>query len=123
MSIKGPDVQRFNMRLKKVTGAKLAAARLAARIATEECMTESKLLCPVDTGNLRSTGHVQEKVEGDKVIYELGYGGTAAPYAVAVHENLSAHHAVGQAKYLEVPFTKTKESAPGRIAAAMKKVE
>jgi hypothetical protein len=82
-------------------------------------------LVPVDTGNLRATGHVQPPViAGRGVSVELGYGGTAGPnmrlpaperletgqvgYAVHVHENLTAHHTVGQAKYLETPLKAAK---------------
>jgi hypothetical protein len=94
----------------------------------EREMTLSKHLVPVDTGSLRSTGHVDEPVrDGDTVYVGLGYGGVAGNgtevgYAAAVHERLDLHHKVGQAKYLEQPMKE--EYSSGRteevIAAEMK---
>lgn len=101
-------------------------------------MTDSKKLVPVDTGALRSTGHVEEPVrKGRKVSVEIGYGGPAgsggsvepgkgrsgnpAPghvgYAVLVHEDMTAGHVVGQAKYLETPIKQRKPTMMKRIAA------
>lgn len=81
-------------------------------------MTESKRRVPVDTGTLRASGHVQEPVRsGKSVSVMLAYGGAAEQYAVIVHEDLEAHHAHGQAKYLESVL---RESAPymrKRVAA------
>lgn len=37
-------------------------------------------------------------------------------YAVFVHENLEAHHEVGQAKYLEQPYNERKPGMQSRIA-------
>ena len=44
-----------------------------------------------------------EKLSGGRksVSYSLVFGGSSVDYAAAVHENLSAAHNVGQAKYLE----------------------
>ena len=74
----------------------------ALRSVGEVWMTEAKRRCPVDTGTLRSSGHVQgPTVQGHEIIVRLVFGGPAASYAAIVHENLTAHHDVGQAKYLE----------------------
>lgn len=57
-------------------------------------MTESKRRCPIapDGGDLRASGHVEEPVrEGRKIVVTMAYGGTAIPYAIAVHEHLSIH--------------------------------
>lgn len=76
----------------------------------EREMTISKTHVPVDLGNLRSTGHVEQPTvtaEGIEVL--LGYGGPAAGgvdvgYALVVHEDLELHHKVGEPKYLESPM-------------------
>lgn len=76
----------------------------------EREMKISKTHVPVDKGNLRATGHVEEPMvtpEGIEVI--LGYGGPAAGgidvgYALVVHEDLELHHKVGEPKYLESPM-------------------
>lgn len=78
--------------------------------------------CPVVIGNLRSTGHVQKPLMTAKgVMVEGGYGGPAAPYAEAVHENpntgkTATGSQVGQWKYLEVPFNNAKKGQDERIA-------
>ncbi len=77
----------------------------------EEVMTRSKDIVPVDTGALKSTGHVElPKIVGPIVEVTLGYGGVAANgekvgYAYYVHENPDAHHdEPTQWKYLETPL-------------------
>lgn len=85
---------------------------------------------PVDLGALKSTGTVgfPEDV-GDEVVVELGYGGPAGPgvtlrdgtdhvgYAVVVHEDLTARHEVGGAKYLERPVLESAAGLEARLAA------
>ena len=85
----------------KVTGADkvqqtiLALARRipqriaqALQVEAELTMTEAKLLCPVVTGALRASGFVTEAtVLHDDIGVLLGFGGAAAKYALAVHEN------------------------------------
>lgn len=88
----------------------------------EEIITEAKKLTPVLEGVLKSSGHVQLPViSGNQVEVSMGFGGPAGAgnqgetnrkevgYAVVVHENLEAHHKVGQAKYLEMPFDRMKD--------------
>lgn len=73
-------------------------------------MTEAKQRTPVDQGNLRDSGIVEQPViAGQEITVRLAFGGPAAPYALFVHEDLDAFHTVGQAKYLESVIT---ESAP-----------
>ena len=55
------------------------------------------------------------QISNNKVVIELGFGGAAASYAVYVHENLTAKHTVGQAKYLEVPFKNAQTGMSRRI--------
>src|SRR3990167_2541856 len=104
----------------RITGLKEAAAaagtagpRYIAEVRdisyrwAEAVMTKAKLLTPVDTGALRSSGHVQDQSSASVVRIVLGFGGPSAGYAVYVHENLHAHHPVGQAKFLETPFNES----------------
>lgn len=112
-----------------------SALGMALFVEGEKIMGASKLLVPVVTGNLRASGHVQlPQIAAGVVFVDLGYGGSAAPYAVKVHENPRAgktggvsprgipypvsksgkptwsHHPLGQWKYLEQPF---KAAIPG----------
>lgn len=62
-------------------------------------------LCPVLTGNLRSTIHAQVPViNGDRVDCTFGCGGPAAPYGVYVHEDLTKRHKNGTAKFMDIPY-------------------
>ena len=84
----------------------LDAARKAAETALYQggsiIMTEAKKRAPLDVGTLRNSGYVTlPKREGDEVFVEVGFGGAAKAYAVKQHEELSYHHEVGEAKYLE----------------------
>lgn len=96
----------------------------------EKVMAASKRLVPVDLGALRSTGHVPppEKT-GDEITVTMAYGGPAGPpfnkevgYAVHVHENLRAHHKVGQAKYLEQPYAEASNDMDERLSKRLQKV-
>ena len=67
---------------------------------------ESQRIVPIDTGALYSSGTVHlPKKEGNRTFARVTYGGSAASYALYVHENLYARHdAPTQAKYLETPL-------------------
>ena len=95
-------------------------------------ITRAQLRTPVDEGVLRASGHVGlPTMQGNWVVVELGFGGPAGAgnvggsnnddvgYAVYVHENMTAHHPVGQAKYLESVITERSKGFEDRIAADM----
>lgn len=84
----------------------------------ELVMGDAKEQTPVDTGALRASGHVaQPTTTGDRSVVEMGFGGAAAPYAVIVHEDLSAAHAPGtNAKYLERPLLAAVRGMASRMA-------
>src|SRR4051812_8239775 len=71
----------------------------------ERIMTMAKMLTPVDTGNLRASGRVEGPIEVSNhgATFVLAYGGAALDYALRVHEDLTMHHDVGQAEFLETP--------------------
>lgn len=89
----------------------------------ERIMKESKKIVPVDTGALRSSGHVKVPVlSGSRVSVTLAYGGSAAPYAVFVHEKANARHRPPTRwKYLEEPFLAAREGMAMRIARRMRR--
>jgi hypothetical protein len=115
-----------------ITGVAAPGLMKATYAELEDVLKDSLPLVPVDTGALRGSGYVAEPwMEDDHVIDEVGYGGVATKinpktlepttaYALAVHENLEAHHEVGQAKYLEVPFDEHTQNFGSKIAARMK---
>ncbi len=96
---------------------------------SEQVMTRAKELCPVDTGTLRSSGHVSDPAINNGVMeVTLGFGGPAGSgnhagesngddfvYAEYVHENLAAHHTNGQAKFLETPLMEATDQLADQI--------
>lgn len=63
----------------------------------------SMAMAPVDTTALKNSHEMPETgIDSDGDAFaRLNVGGPAAPYAVFVHEDLTARHDVGQAKFLE----------------------
>lgn len=84
-----------------------------------EIVREAKMLCPVETGNLRASGRVELLSAGVTSFgVNLSFGGEAGSgnvdgesnaadvdYAVIVHEDMTMRHPNGgQAKFLEQPW-------------------
>ena len=69
-------------------------------------LKETLRITPVDTGNLRASGHVTNPVvNGTVVSTEIVFGGDSAPYAFIVHERLDVYHRPPtQAKFLEATY-------------------
>jgi hypothetical protein len=109
--------------------AKLAAfkANLKDRVATalraemEIEAVECKARTPVKTGALRDSIRVTDPVIlSDRVRVSIV---TDIPYAVYVHEDLEAHHPVGQAKFIESVLFESRSYMAERVAARMKSGE
>jgi len=83
-------------------------------------MTEALPITPILTGALRRSGHVDEpEITESGAFVTLGFGGDAAPYAVYVHENLTARHMPPtQAKFLEIPLNDAVDGMADRLAAS-----
>jgi hypothetical protein len=64
----------------------------------------SKQIVPYRFGALKTSGQVERpNVSDDNIEVEVTYGGTAAPYAVYVHEIPKNYNHGKQYKYLETP--------------------
>lgn len=114
-------LDQLSRRLDAIQHGVPSRAARALRTVAEVEMTEAKRRTPVDTGNLRATGHVQGPFwSADGWSVKLVFGGPAASYAAAVHENLEAFHRVGQAKYLESVILEVRPHLAQRIARAMR---
>lgn len=86
----------------------------------EAIMTAAKQRTPVDTGALRASGHVASpNITATGASVTLGFGGPAITYAIFVHENLTARHLVGQAKYLESAINEARAGIEARLAASL----
>ena len=84
-------------------------------------MGEAKRRTPVDTGALRSSGRVSPPVvtlRNTSVTLSFGgpaRGGVDVGYAVRVHEDLSAFHPSGGAKYLESVILESRAFMRARV--------
>lgn len=112
------------------TGGNKALQALAKGLYLEATMAfnESQTLVPVDTGILRSSGHVNSpKIDTDSVEITIAYGGPATPYALFVHERIYApsgkkvyHRPPTRAKYLETPVKRRAKGMGGRLTQLVK---
>ena len=123
------EIKGLEEALRKLRGLGSAVTQHAAKAVyreAEEVMRDSKEnYVPVVTGTLRRSGFVQPPEVGPGGFsVRLGYGGPAAPYAFAVHENPNAGQSakgsrVGQWKYLEQPLMQAQEKIRRAITSAI----
>jgi hypothetical protein len=112
------DLKRAAVDLRRMKNRVVQALRKFLYTEGLEIMAAAKKLCPVDTGALRASGFVEIPVlKGGRVVLLMGFGGPAASYAYKVHEDLTARHTVGQAKFLEVPAVARLATAHDRMSA------
>ena len=133
MGIRITGLDKLQARLKKsgVNAAKELAGGL--KVEAEVIMTASNRIVPTSPhgGTLKTSGHVKTPViKRRSASVELGYGGAAADYALAVHEFPSKHNppswrgkatlnwnAAGTgAKFLEKPANAAKKGFGRRVA-------
>lgn len=66
---------------------------------------ETQAMVPEKSGRLKATGRVSVRAGEKQVTLRILYGDNkAVNYAAWVHENLTAKHKKGQAKYVEIPM-------------------
>lgn len=85
----------------------------------EAIMSAAKKDTPVDTGRLRSTGHVTPPKMNRGVIEVVMAFGT--DYAVFVHEILDRRHPVGKAKFLESNVNAAARRLGSRLTVRLKR--
>lgn len=94
-----------------------AALRQEAEIEATEC----KKRCPVKSGALRASIHVEGPVrDGRKIQCRVVAGGPSLDYALTVHEDLDAIHKNGEAKFIERPLKEAAPQMAERIAKTMR---
>lgn len=125
-------------KLNKMAGKNPKSVAKAIYGEATEIMSDSKNnYCPVDSSDLKNSGHVElPEIKGNNIIVKLGYGGAAAPYALVVHENPRSGKTggvspqgkkykrwakVGQWKYLETPLVNAIKGMAERLAGSIKK--
>ena len=105
-------VTEFTRFLNQTPGLVAKDVEAALLAEGENVMGESKKRTPVDTGNLRASGHVKTPVtKGGRTSVVLAYG---TEYAIHVHER-PARHPSGRAKYLQSAVEDNAKGMPGRL--------
>lgn len=105
----------------------------AIRYEVEKVGTAADRIVPADLGTLRASKTITgPTIRGNEIECSIGYGGAAAPYAVAVHETPSEHDppswegvrvdfkGQGQRKFLETPLRAAMPGMSERIAERIK---
>lgn len=69
-------------------------------------------LTPVRTGALKASAFTEADKQGKNPSVIVGF---EEEYAIYVHENLEAHHDVGQAKFLEQPLKENSDKYVGHV--------
>lgn len=132
MSFKLTGADQMRRRLQQI--AKKVPDRLAAAlyVEAEKISTDSaRNYVPVREGVLRASRYVKKpEIKGRAVSVEIGYGGAASAYAIAVHENPSRYdppswegvtvtfRPAGRGpKYLERPLKEALKGMAERLAA------
>ena len=113
VNMRWEGVEDFSRFLNETPGLVVKDVEAALYQEGQRTMAVSKRRTPVDTGNLRATGHTKlPKTRGGKTTVVLAYG---TDYAVFVHEILSNFHRVGGAKFLESAVKDNMKGMPGRM--------
>ena len=77
---------------------------------------------PVLTGALRASHETTEPTyKGGEIEVAIQVGGPAAPYALIVHEDLTASHRVGESKFLERSVTEAATGIDERLGRRIAK--
>lgn len=71
-------------------------------------------------GTLRASGTKEVRIEGNKIMGEISFGGLAEDYAFIVHEDTEAYHATGQDHFLSSVLAESSPHILGRIGDGAK---
>lgn len=115
--VKSPQLTHIFKSLGNKTSASMIVLP-AMTMGAESMMTKAKRLTPVDTGRLRASGRVYRGTITPRVVVMLGFH---TSYSIIVHEDLKAHHPVGQAKFLETAVNAGVKNLERQIAAAIQR--
>ena len=114
-------LEQLQRRLNELAQGLGAEVGNALRAEAEIEVTEMKRRTPVLTGVLRGSLHATgPRYSGRDIEVTIRAGGPAAPYAVAVHENLEAFHRNGEAKFVERPLMESAPHLAARVARRIK---
>jgi hypothetical protein len=121
---------RMEMERKLLNFARLFP-KTVARAMEEDAevdVDEAKDRAPVYTGPpgpskpipyvLQDSIHAEPaEIRGNLISVEIVAGGEAGAYAIPQHEDMTLHHTIGQAKYIESVILESQSKKAGRVAA------
>lgn len=117
MKIEWEGADDFARFLRETPGVTQRDVEAALYLEGEEMMSVAKRRTPVDTGNLRASGHVKlPETRGGRVEVTLAYG---TEYAVYVHEITTSQHPSGQAKFLESAVLEKQKTMADRMKSTV----
>ncbi|MNB67615.1 hypothetical protein D3C87_865210 [compost metagenome] len=125
------DYTKFEKNLQVMMRRVERGTKKATIAAAEEIMADSLSQVPRATNTLANSAYYKIIGKSKNFSAELGYGGNKDPvnpktgrhaseYMVAVHENLDAHHPIGNAKFLERPVASYQLKFGAKIADILK---
>jgi hypothetical protein len=121
-SIALTGVAEVAQKLAQLIPAPLAPLGEALRTEGNQIIRVANTLVPVDTGLLRSTGHVEEPIQAGPVVsVSMGYGQGIAPYAAIIEWDVTLNHPHGgQAHFLQNALFAATAGMLARIATALR---
>ena len=115
MNLEIDGVDELDTRLQRLAIQTDGPADRALRDSANDLLGRAVTLAPVDTGDLRGSGNVQEIQDG----YEVRFN---QRYAAVQHERMDFNHPRGgQAKYLEQPLEQNRSRYLEHVAAAIRR--
>jgi hypothetical protein len=115
-------IEAVTQQLQRLVTAPIPPLREALRTEGNQIIRVANTLVPVDTGLLRSTGHVETPTqEGTMVSVALGYGQGLAPYAARIEFDVTLNHPHGgQAHFFQQPLFAATNGFVQRIADVLR---
>jgi len=111
-------VKAYLLNMAAITPRKVEAAVYQVG---NQALTESKKRVPVDTGDLKRSGQIDEPVvSANQISVRMGYGDTAVDYALIVHEDTTANHPNGQSHYLSSVIDELRPEFLSKVEARLK---
>jgi len=99
------DTEELRNELNRVSKQiSIGAATKAVDQTAAQVVRTAKTLTPVQTGKLRDSLKKQTRRENDRIVSVIS---SDVDYSLKVHEDLTAFHPSGQAKFLSQPLTKS----------------
>lgn len=123
----------FNRNCEAAIGKVKIGTDKATESMCKEILEDSLNEVPRDTSTLANSAFYKITSKALSTIATVGYGGNGDPtnkntgrpsseYMVVVHEDLSANHPIGKAKYLEDPIRRYEQKLPSKLTSFFRNI-